>query len=88
MCPHTRLKLETALIKYDRRQSRSKSYNRYALGIYLKVFQEVIEKVDSGFSLARALYDSYNGRLLTTLEKSVGLPPTYGGGAKSTGRPA
>lgn len=91
---HTLLKLETALIQYDERQRKTNAkkvrgyYNPHALGIYLHAFQEVKKDVESGNStLAQALYDHFHDRLLSTLEKSVGLPLTYGGGGKSTGRP-
>jgi hypothetical protein len=34
------------------------------------------------------LYDNFNDRLLTALEKAAGVPITYGGGGKDRGRPA
>ena len=86
--PSTDLKLVTAINKYDERQAKMKYYNRYALPQYLAAIQKVREEVASGKTLARALYDNYNGRLLSALEKSVGLPLTYGGGGADKGRPA
>jgi hypothetical protein len=86
--PHTHLKLVSALTEFDRKESRKKYHNPYALSHYLTALRESESEVEAGGSLARALYDHFNGRLLTAMERSVGLIPTYGGGAKSTGRPA
>jgi hypothetical protein len=88
MDPHVKLKLTTALIKYDQRQRRGKYHNPHALGIYLKGLAEVEREVDAGASVARAIYDNFNDRLLTALEKAVGVPVTYGGGSQDKGRPA
>lgn len=85
--PHTMLKLHSAIVAFDKRQERTKSYNIYAMGHYCGAMEKVKESVASGSSLARALYDNFNGRLLTTLEKSVGLEPTFGGGGHDRGRP-
>ena len=86
--PHDRLKLQTAITEYDRRQSRGRRYNPNALGLMLGALQDAERDVERGASLARALYDNFQDTLLSALERSVGLPLTYGGGGKSTGRPA
>jgi hypothetical protein len=44
-------------------------------------------EIAGGKSIARALYDGFCARLLTRLEKAAGVPVTYGGGARSKGRP-
>jgi len=77
-----------ALTEYDRKQSKKSCYNRYALGIYLRNLQQVADDVEAGASIARALYDNFNDRVLSACEKAVGLPLTYGGGGHDKGRPA
>ena len=62
-------------------------HNVYALGLYLGRVDSVIADVAGGTSLARALYDNFQDRLLTRLEKACGLPVTYEGGSHDTGRP-
>jgi hypothetical protein len=88
MDPHVRLKLETALIAHDRRQAKGKHHNPHALAIYLRALQEATEATSHGHSLARALHDHFNGRLLSALERAAGLELTYGGGGHDRGRPA
>jgi hypothetical protein len=87
MNPHIKLKLTTALVKYDERQKRGKSYNRYAFAIYLRGLRAVEEEVDAGASVARAIYDHYQGRLLSALERAIEVPLTYKGGGHDKGRP-
>jgi hypothetical protein len=48
---------------------------------------EALAEMTAGKSLARALYDNFNDRLLTALETAAGVPVTYGGGARDKGRP-
>lgn len=84
----TYVKLQTALIKYDARQRKGKAWNPYAIGHYMKGLAAVREACDSGSTLAQALYDNFNDRLLTCVEKAAGLPATYGGGSHDTGRPS
>jgi hypothetical protein len=83
----TYLKLQTALIKYDARQRRGKRYNPYAIAHYMKALASVREACDSGSTLAQALYDNFNDRLLTCVERASGLPVTFGGGSHDVGRP-
>jgi hypothetical protein len=84
----THHKLMTAIRQHDEREARGRRYNANAFAIYCRALQTVDEDMAAGASLARALYDSFQDRLLTRLEQAVSLPVTYGGGAKSTGRPA
>lgn len=72
---------------FDRKEEGKRGYNHYALAIYLSRCSDVIAEMESGKSLHRALYDNFNDRLLTALEKTCKLPVTYGGGACDTGRP-
>lgn len=90
---HLRLKLDTVLVKEDQRQERAaikagRRHNIYAMSIMLRGLQAAMADMHRGVSVGRALYDHFNGRLLTALERAAGVPVTYGGGPKSTGRPA
>ena len=76
-------RLESTIAQWDRRQR-----NRSAGAIALLRLDEALQEVTDGKSLARALYDNFNDRLLTALEKAAGLPVTFGGGAHDRGRPA
>jgi hypothetical protein len=76
-------KLESAIAQWDRRQR-----NPHAGAIALQRLDQALTEVRDGKSLARALYDNFNDRLLTALEKAAGLPVTFGGGAHDRGRPA
>ena len=79
----TRDKLVHAIALWDKRQR-----NPYASGIALIALDAAMDEVGTGKStLAQALYDHFNDRLLTWLEKAAGLDVTYGGGAKDRGRP-
>jgi AraC-like DNA-binding protein len=80
--------LTRAVTRYARSQENRKSYNRYALGQYLIRMDEICRAVECGeATLARALYDNFNDRLLTYLEKAAGVKITYGGGAADKGCP-
>jgi hypothetical protein len=61
--------------------------NIYRLGLLLQMVDRICDDVAAGASLARALYDNANDRLLTSFEKRCGLPVSFGGGAHDTGRP-
>jgi hypothetical protein len=75
-------KLESAVAQWDRRQR-----NPHAGAVALRRLDDALAEVSAGKSLARALYDNFNDRLLTALEKAAGLPVTLGGGAHDRGRP-
>jgi hypothetical protein len=75
-------KLVHAITVWDR-QNR----NPYAGAIALCALHKAEADIASGTSVARALYDHFNDRLLTTLEKAAGVPVTYGGGRRDHGRP-
>jgi hypothetical protein len=77
------IELTSAIARWDRGQR-----NPHAGAIALQRLDEALEEVAAGKSLARALYDNFNDRLLTVLEQAAGLPVTFGGGAHDTGRPA
>jgi hypothetical protein len=77
-------KLVHAICEWDRA---TRNQSPYAASLALARLAEVEAEIASGKSVARALYDGFCDRLLTRLEKAAGVPVTYGGGARSTGRP-
>ena len=79
-------RLLSAVTQYDAKLE-ARQPNMYRLGIILKQLDKVYTEIAEGKSVARALYDNFSDRLLTALEKAAGVPVTYGGGAKSKGRP-
>jgi hypothetical protein len=81
-----RTRLSLAATEYDAKLT-AKDGNIYRLGIILRGLDLFEEEVNAGSSVARALYDNFNDRLLTLFEKTAGVPVTYGGGARSKGRP-
>lgn len=70
--------------------ARSKRYSSPAAAerLMLERLDVAFTEIEHGKSIARALYDNFGDRILTALEKAAGVPVTYGGGGKSTGRPA
>ena len=83
-----RTKLAHTVTTHDIKESKKKGYNPNALALYIGRVDDVCNDVAAGASLGRALYDNFNDRLLTTLEKACGLPVTYGGGSQDKGRTA
>ena len=77
-----RMKLESAIARWDRPQR-----NPHAGALALLRLDEALAEIAAGKSLARALYDNFNDRLLTALETAAGLPVTCGDGASDKGRP-
>ena len=77
-----RNKLVHEIAKWDRRNS-----NPYAGAIALRALDRAFGEIETGASVARALYDNFNDRLLTHLEKAAGVAVTYGGGGHDKGRP-
>ncbi len=76
-------KLSSAIAKWDKRQK-----NPHACAIALLRLDDALEEISAGKSLARALYDNFNDRLLTALEQAAGVEVSYGGGRDDKGRPA
>lgn len=85
-----RVALNHAVTRYDRQEEakpRRNHHNHYALAIYLGRVSEVADIVERGeATLAQALYDNFNDRLLTFVERAAGLEVTYGGGRADKGR--
>ena len=68
------VKLFNAVTEYDRRQSRSKSYNQHALAHYARSLGYVRRYVLQGHPLRDAILNCFLDRLADRLLKSVGLP--------------
>jgi hypothetical protein len=68
------IKLFNAVSEYDRRQSRSKSYNPYALAHYARSLGYVRRYVQQGETLRDSILNCFLGRLADKLLKSAGLP--------------
>ena len=77
MDPATRLKMVSVLTEYDRRQSKKKSYNRYALGHYMKAVGTVAEAIDGGAPIHEALKQGFCGSLLRHVAKRLGVTHEY-----------
>ena len=77
MDPATRVKMVSVLTEYDRKQSTKKSYNRYALGHYMKAVGTVAEAIDGGAPLHEALKQGFCGSLLRHVAKRLGVTHEY-----------
>ncbi len=67
-----RTKLVHAATEYDRKQASKRSYNRYALGIYLNAIDATCKDIEQGLTVRAALLVNFNDRLLDAMLKSVG----------------
>jgi hypothetical protein len=61
------------LTAYDEKQSSKKSYNRYALGIYLNQLDNVILDIELGADPRAAIVAGFNGRLLDFILRGLGM---------------
>lgn len=73
--PHVRLKMVTAITKYDERQKRSKHYNVWALGHYMDALHNVDEAVKDGEPLDSAIWRCFLDRLRDCVLKAAGFDP-------------
>ena len=73
MNQHDVLKLQTTIINFDKRQSKGKRYNRFALPQYLSALQQAGIDVETGASIGSALAANFQGALLSALGKSMGI---------------
>ena len=68
--------LRHAATAYDRRRSKSKNYNIYALAQYLTRLDACAECVAAGQSWREALVQGFNDRLRDSLLNALGEAPT------------
>lgn len=61
-----------AATDYDRKESRKKGYNHYALAIYLGRIGDIEEEIAQGVALRAALLAGFTGRLLDCLLVAIG----------------
>jgi hypothetical protein len=61
------------LTAYDKKQSSKKSYNNYALGIYLNQLDNVILDIELGADARAAIVAGFNGRLLDFVLRGLGI---------------
>lgn len=67
--------LTHAVTEYDRKQSKRKGYNIYALAHYLGAVQEAMAELGLD-TLRDTLVEHFNGRLLDVVLKAVGEAPS------------
>ena len=72
--PEIRFRLVHAATEYDRRRSRRRFYNPYALGIMFAAIDATVASIDAGTPVRQALLAHFNDRLLSHLLKAVGEP--------------
>lgn len=72
-----RVKLLNIVVEYDRRQSKRKGYNPYALGHYCGAVGNVIDAIDNGKPIEEALKAGFCGSLLRHVAKKLGLSVRY-----------
>lgn len=70
--PYNHQKAISALVKFDELESKKKSYNRFAMGIYLSALQNAETNMAAGRPLRQALVNAFTGRLLDRVLKSQG----------------
>ena len=68
---NTRNLIISALIEYDKKQSKKKFYNRNALGIYMRAMQEEVDPALENNDWKIALEEGFNGALLNFVIKFV-----------------
>ncbi len=76
MNPLLNHKLTHAVTEYDRKQSKRKGYNMYALSHYLGACQEIAKEVDTGVNIRKACVEHLTGRLLDVVLKAIGEAPS------------
>lgn len=64
------------LTEYDRKQSKKKSYNYNALGLYFQRLEDVEKDIAAGADVRAAIVAGFSGRLADTCLRSLGLPIT------------
>jgi hypothetical protein len=78
-------KLIHAVSKYDEKQSKKKSYNRNALGIYIQRIEEIMLDLNKGADLRAAVVAGFTGRLADTCLRELNLSITTDEEQRGTG---
>ena len=69
-------RLVNAATTYDRKQSRTKQYNRYALAQYLARIDDVCADIENGAEPGAAISRGFCGPVLRVLAKAIGTTAT------------
>lgn len=64
------------LTEYDIKQSSKRGYNHYALGQYLQHANEAHNELKQGQPIEKVLPNHFQDRLLTHMQKRLGVPQT------------
>ena len=67
-------KLQSAMTQFDAKESKKKSYNRNALGIYFARIDEIAADIESGASVRAAIMAGFSGRGADACLRACGLP--------------
>lgn len=65
-----------AVTRYDEKESKKKSYNPHALGIYFERVDEVISDIEAGADVRAAVVAGFSGRLADACLRQLGLAIT------------
>jgi hypothetical protein len=71
--PYNHNDMVSTLISYDKRESKKKYYNPYALAIYLRALQSAETDMAAGTPIRQAIVGHFSGRLLDRLLKTAKL---------------
>jgi hypothetical protein len=69
-----RWRLLNALTEHDRRESKKKFYNPYALGQYCQALNRLERYVNAGHDLRLSMLNTFNGKLLDKMLNVANLP--------------
>lgn len=67
-------KLVHAATEFDRKASKRKGHNIYALPQYFMRIDEICADIESGADARKAIVAGFSGRLLDTMLRGIGLP--------------
>ena len=67
-------KLLTAIVAYDKRQSKRTHYNRYALSHYCDGLGRIMADIDAGATPRQAILASFTGTLASAALRAIGEP--------------
>jgi len=73
MNPDTKAKLISAVTAYDSKESKKRSYNRNALGIYFARVDDICADIAAGADARSAVIAAFTGRLQDHCLRALGL---------------